>query len=156
MKSIPAFPEIYGVNQPSIEGKDAENISKGGSIHATWASLRYGHVAMGDSPPSEPEAPAETGPEISEATERPQLLRKVAQLTKVVMHLTAKNTQSEEQYEEMEKELEEEVSLGLFESVLFFFGNKRKRVSVFSGRGGMLFFNIGTEVAFPSLVYMVL
>jgi len=65
---------------------------------------------MGDSPPSEPEAPAETGPEISEATERPQLLRKVAQLTKVVMHLTAKNTQSEEQYEEMEKELEEEVT----------------------------------------------
>lgn len=121
----------------------AENIS---SIHATWASLRYGHpVAMGDSPPSEPEAPAETGPEISEATERPQLLRKVAQLTKVVMHLTAKNTQSEEQYEEMEKELEEEVSLGLglFESA-WFLQQEKKRVSVFSGRGGMLFFNIGT------------
>lgn len=103
----------------------AENIS---SIHATWASLRYGHpVAMGDSPPSEPEAPAETGPEISEATERPQLLRKVAQLTKVVMHLTAKNTQSEEQYEEMEKELEEEVSLGLglFENVWFLQQEKR-------------------------------
>ena len=118
MKSISAFPE-NGIsiesNQPSIEEEmqkiSAENIS---SIHATWASLRYGHpVAMGDLPPSEPEAPAETGPEISEATERPQLLRKVAQLTKVVMHLTAKNTQSEEQYEEMEKELEEEVSLGL-------------------------------------------
>lgn len=100
---------------------------------------------MGDSPPSEPEAPAETGPEISEATERPQLLRKVAQLTKVVMHLTAKNTQSEEQYEEMEKELEEEVSLGLglFESA-WFLQQEKKRVSVFSGRGGMLLFKIGT------------
>ena len=130
----------------------AENIS---SIHATWASLRYGHpVAMGDSPPSEPEAPAETGPEISEATERPQLLRKVAQLTKVVMHLTAKNTQSEEQYEEMEKELEEEVSLGLFESAVVF-ATRKKRVSVFSGRGGMLLFKIGTGDCFSSLVYIL-
>ena len=102
---------------------------------------------MGDSPPSEPEAPAETGPEISEATERPQLLRKVAQLTKVVMHLTAKNTQSEEQYEEMEKELEEEVSLGLFRKCMVF-ATRKKRASVFSGRGGMLLFKIGTEVAF--------
>ncbi len=88
---------------------------------------------MGDSPPSEPEAPAET-----EATERPQLLRKVAQLTKVVMHLTAKNTQSEEQYEEMEKELEEEVTLGLFE--------KRKEGNL---GGESCCSHIGTEVAFP-------
>ena len=87
---------------------------------------------MGDSPPSEPEAPAETEPEISEATERPQLLRKVAQLTKVVMHLTAKNTQSEEQYEEMEKELEEEVTLGLFV--------KRKEINraIWEGRDAVL------------------
>lgn len=49
--------------------------------------------------------------ESSALAERRQLMRKVAQLTKVVMHLTSKNDESEQRYHEVAEELELEVRL---------------------------------------------
>ena len=64
-----------------------------------------------------PEAPTSVP-----STERQALMRKVAQLTKVVMHLTSKNDEIEQEYQEVSEEWEAEVRLG-FKQKIFLFGS---------------------------------
>jgi hypothetical protein len=55
---------------------------------------------MGDdsTPPPDADSVDATGLEAAVGAERRALMRKVAQLTKVVMHLNSKNDESEQQY----------------------------------------------------------